>query len=107
MSDGVYVDHLANADFILDTRHDTFACPTCASPEPARLDDGGCSDCREYPRCYLCRRWTFDDEVLVSMAGAVRGVCSVCWERGQDEIEIPLDMTEDREGWPEFNGAFG
>lgn len=59
-------------------------------------------------RCYLCRRQTFGDDVLVTMDGAVRGVCSVCWEKRDEGVDIPLDYTEDdREGQPEFNGAFG
>lgn len=60
-------------------------------------------------RCWLCRRR--DGGVNVTLDGAVRLVCDTCWERGEDEIRIPLDYTEDeefedREGQPEFNGAF-
>ncbi len=60
-------------------------------------------------RCYLCRRLCLGSEVLVTMDHAVRAVCSVCWEKA--DVEIPLDYGEDefenREGQPEFNGAFG
>lgn len=59
-------------------------------------------------RCYICRRR--DGGVNVTLDGAVRLVCDTCWERGQDEVRIPLDYSEDefdnREGQPEFNGAF-
>ena len=64
-------------------------------------------------RCYLCRRRPggYDEGgMTVTLDGAVRSVCETCWTRGQDEIRIPLDMEEDeddnREGQPEFNGAF-
>lgn len=85
----------SDADFILDSLRDASPCPACKAPEPARVDAQGCSECTEYPRCYLCRRWTFGDELIVSLDGAVRGVCSVCWERGEEGILLPLDMEGD------------
>lgn len=61
-------------------------------------------------RCHWCR--SLDAEVNVSLTdGRIVGCCDTCWQRGQDEVRIPLDMSEDefdnREGQPEFNGAFG
>ena len=45
-------------------------------------------------RCYLCRRPEDDiSSVLVTLDGAVRAVCSDCWEK--QDVEIPLDYTED------------
>jgi len=44
-------------------------------------------------RCYLCNRREIDRHVTLD--GAVQGICDTCWERGQDEIRIPLDYTED------------
>jgi len=65
-------------------------------------------------RCYLCRRDLSEGYPYsnVSFGLNVEHVCDVCWERGQEGIDIPLDMTEDepdgwREGQPEFNGSFG
>jgi hypothetical protein len=61
-------------------------------------------------RCYLCHRIDDDSGVLVTLDGAVRSICEPCWTK--QDVEIPLDMTEDedefdnREGQPEFNGAF-
>lgn len=45
-----------DADDILDTLRDNPSC-ACGSPEPARLGDGGCSDCVDYPGCATCGRW--------------------------------------------------
>lgn len=60
-------------------------------------------------RCHWCRRREVDRNVSLS-DGRIVGCCDTCWERGQDEVRIPLDYTEDefdnREGQPEFNGAF-
>jgi hypothetical protein len=45
-------------------------------------------------RCYWCRRR--EPDVNVSLEdGRIVGCCDTCWERGRDEIRIPLDMTED------------
>lgn len=44
-------------------------------------------------RCYLCRRRENDRNVTLD--GAVRGICDTCWERGEEGVLIPLDMTED------------
>ena len=90
----------ADPDFRRDQLKDASSCPSCKYPDPVRLgvgNDGkyGCSECTDYPRCWLCRRWTFGDELIVSMDGAIRGICSVCFERGEEGIRIPLDMTED------------
>lgn len=92
-------------DFIRDRAKDTSSCPACKHPEPVRLGrdmDGvyGCSDCRAYARCYLCRRWTYEEDGaafsrLVDIDGAVRAVCDPCWEKGDEGVELPLDMTHD------------
>jgi len=61
-------------------------------------------------RCHWCTRDTSEgDYVNVSLAdGRIVRCCSVCWSR--QDVEIPLDYTVDefqnREGLPEFNGAF-
>jgi len=51
-----------------------------------------------YGPCFLCRRDC--DETSVNVVwpdGAVRPVCSRCWEKVDDEpIDERLDMTEDR-----------
>jgi hypothetical protein len=49
-------------------------------------------------RCYLCRRDLSDFPfVNVDFGLHIEHVCDVCWERGDEGISIPLDMTED--GW--------
>jgi hypothetical protein len=45
-------------------------------------------------RCYWCRRREPDANVSLE-DGRIVGCCDTCWERGQDEVRIPLDMTED------------
>jgi hypothetical protein len=52
---------------------------------------------RQDPRCWLCRRDVSDgDYVRVDFGLTIEPVCSVCWEkRDEDGIDIPLDMTED------------
>lgn len=45
-------------------------------------------------RCWICKRR--ESDVNVSLAdGRIVGVCPTCWERGQDDVRIPLDMEED------------
>lgn len=96
MSDDVYVDHLAHADFILDARRDTFPCSTCASPEPARIGHDasgalGCSDCLTFRRCALCQRWT-DEEYgrfvhpVVGPRGERLAVCEPCFEKCDESV---------------------
>lgn len=36
---------------------DTFPCPACGSPDPARIGDGGCSDCVAFPTCPIHGGW--------------------------------------------------
>jgi hypothetical protein len=59
-------------------------------------------------RCYWCHRDDDGSGVLVTIDGIVRGVCGPCWDKVSPDI--PLDYSEDefenREGQPEFNGAF-
>ena len=48
-------------------------------------------------RCWLCGRDTFDGlyrNVDTKADGIVR-CCDNCWEKGNEGIEVPLDMTED------------
>lgn len=59
--------------------------------------------------CWLCHRADDGGGVLVDVDGAVRWMCSFCEDKTSPDL--PLDMTEDeefenREGQPEFNGAF-
>lgn len=70
----------------------------------------------EANRCGICGRDTSDGLYInTSKAdGSVERICDICIEKGDDGIDIPLDYTEDedeswtnREGQPEFNGAFG
>ena len=57
-------------------------------------------------RCYWCDRDTSDGAyVNVSTDRGVIRCCDICWEKGDEGVDIPLDYTEDREGQPEFNGA--
>lgn len=64
-------------------------------------------------RCWLCTRDTSDgDYVNVDTKDGAARVCSNCYAKADDGIDIPLDYTTDepegwREGQPEFNGAFG
>ena len=49
-------------------------------------------------RCHWCDRDTSDgDYVRVSLPNSpdVVRCCSTCWERGEEAIVSPLDMTED------------
>lgn len=48
-------------------------------------------------RCHWCGRDAdFYGYVNVSLAdGRVVRCCDVCWERGDEGIDLPLDMTED------------
>lgn len=98
------MDVYDRADFIRDELRDTSSCPSCGFREPVRLGrdrDGayGCDHCRDYGRCYICRRWTYEEDGaaisrLVQMEGAVRAICDVCWEKGDEGISLPLDMTD-------------
>jgi hypothetical protein len=82
-------DVLAAADWHRDQV--SSPCPACGSPEPARLGNGGCSDCRDdFPRCYYCRRWVGDGttwlpgyfNVSDGRGGYLR-CCEKCWERAE------------------------
>jgi hypothetical protein len=49
-------------------------------------------------RCYLCRRLLGEHDanwVNVNFGLHVEHVCDVCWSKGDEGIDIPLDMTED------------
>jgi ribosome-binding protein aMBF1 (putative translation factor) len=62
-----------------------------------------------YGPCAICKRDTDSTSVNVDIAGTIVTVCDTCWSRRDEDIELPLDMTEDEpnlEGMPEFNGAF-
>jgi hypothetical protein len=96
---------LDRADFIRDELKDTIHCGKCGAREPVRLgqdQDGqyGCNECREYLRCFLCRRWTFEEEGAalsrnVDFGARIVAICDTCWERGDEGVTLPLDMTED------------
>ncbi len=50
------------------------------------------------PRCYFCGRDTSDGDYLRMPIGqSIERVCSVCWEKGDEGIDIPLDMTRDED----------
>ncbi len=51
------IDILALADFRRDELKNMSSCPKCGSPDPARLGDGHCSDCGEFPRCEPHGAW--------------------------------------------------
>lgn len=96
---------LARADFIRDELKDTIPCRRCGFRLPVRIGpdmDGkyGCNSCVEYARCYLCRRWTFEEHGAaisrnVDMDGAIRAICDPCFEKGDEGIDMPLDYTEE------------
>jgi hypothetical protein len=47
-------------------------------------------------RCYLCRRDTSDGLYrLVDYGLHMERVCDICYDRGDEGVEIPLDYTED------------
>ena len=51
---------------------------------------------RTSDRCHWCGRDTSDGDYLnVDSAEGIVRCCSTCWERGDEGIDIPLDMTED------------
>jgi hypothetical protein len=63
-------------------------------------------------RCFICGRDTSDGD-YVNIArndGSVARCCNNCYEKRDEEyLTTGLDYTEDepnREGMPEFNGAF-
>lgn len=80
-------DRSLDFDAVRDADRHTSRCGACGSPDPARVGDGGCSDCREYPRCWLCRRWVGDGPGLADYRlvrderGADCLVCETCWEK--------------------------
>ena len=83
----VILDPLAAADFRRDQLKHTSSCAKCCSPEPARLGDGHCSDCGDYPRCGVCARWVGDGSgwlpgyvVALTPEGTDLMVCTFCWE---------------------------
>ena len=80
-------DAYAAADWTLTRLAETSACRACGSPDPARLGDGGCSDCRTYPHCGVCRTWVGDGTGWLpgyvwtwDETGAEMRVCARCWE---------------------------
>ena len=79
-----FPDVLADADFLRDWQrdHSLDDPPTDATPRlaPSRV---------RFPlaplgTCFVCGRR--EEDQLVDFEGAVRGICSTCWERGQDEL---------------------
>lgn len=64
----------------------SFACPSCGSPEPARIEAGVCSECSDFPRCANCGRWVSDGSGwLPGYVNVLDGtdevrVCQPCWD---------------------------
>ena len=76
---------------------DEAACPGCKAVEPARHGPGPiCSECHDYDRCFLCKRWTFaehngDFVLWVLQDGRLVQVCGICLDKvDRDE---PVDET--------------
>ena len=47
-------------------------------------------------RCYLCNRDTSDGLYRnISTSTGIERVCDICWEKGDEGLETPLDYTED------------
>ena len=67
--------NLADLDFRRDEMDATSPCPKCGNREPVRLEEAGCNQCADFPRCRVCTRWTGDGTFLPK---AVAGVCTVC-----------------------------
>lgn len=79
-------DPLVGADAVRDRLDHTFACPSCGSQEPARVEGGACSDCAVFPRCAACRRWLLGEDMgeaigVLDEHGDPALVCAGCWER--------------------------
>lgn len=60
--------------------------------------------------CWFCRRAVRSDDIesrTVTLPDGSEGVlCGPCIDKADVGPDVPLDMTDDREGQPEFNGAF-
>lgn len=76
------------ADFWRAELRDALQCPNCNAPEPARLGRfrrvDGCSECIDFPRCLICRRWVGDGFALVESTmpladGTIGSVCVLCY----------------------------
>jgi hypothetical protein len=59
--------------------------------------------------CWFCRRavdlrgeWY----MVTTPEGGDGLICGSCWEKADEGPDVPLSYEDDREGQPEFNGAF-
>lgn len=87
-------DVLDYADLRRAELRDTSPCPNCHAPDPARLGRfrgiDGCSECLDFPRCLLCRRWTgsgyLPEERNLALAdGPIVPVCVYCYAKADLE----------------------
>lgn len=89
------IDPYAAADVRLDQLKDTSSCAKCGSREPARIERNGCSDCTEFDRCAICRRWVgevYSAPYLVELEGKSATVCQSCYV--SFDVRVPLDYRE-------------
>ena len=47
--------------------------------------------------CWICKRREADRNVVLSDRRIV-SVCDTCWQRGEDDVRIPLDYEDDDDG---------
>ena len=79
---------------LVDRKH-TSACLGCGSPDPARIDGMTCSDCADFDRCPMCRRWIgegFAAPVTVIWEDRIASICEPCFMR--QSPSVPLDYRE-------------
>lgn len=89
-------DPLARADFVRDYYKDHSACRTCGSPDPAIIEGAYCSDCKgqDHQR--------FVDTRVARLAREA----NVARLTDLVDVDPEEDDWTNREGMPEFNGAF-
>ena len=75
------------AEFALAERRNASSCWKCGALEPVRIDANGCSECQDYPRCGICRRWVGEPDGWLTGyvwvkddTGADMRCCLVCWK---------------------------
>lgn len=87
-------DVLDADDFRRAQLRDTSPCPNCHAEDPARLGRfrgvDGCSECLDFPRCLLCRRWVGDGFALVERSvsladGSIGSLCVLCYPKVIDD----------------------
>lgn len=91
MTDTASLSDLVDAaDFRRAELRDALRCPNCHHPEPARLGRfrrvDGCSECIDFPRCFICRRWVGDgfalaESTLAMADGSIASICVLCYDK--------------------------